>query len=448
MDNVIKTFNLQTITTNSKIYVNCEQLMSKVLFTKEIEKSEEYMMHSFKHDQDFISIEKCEELIKNTYQHPENYNAQKLLGINTLDMYRKKDEIKMLASIYEYFRNDYHMIYQYKFRNLSHEYVPDLLIELKAGGIIVEIDEKFHANYDQEEDKQRKTILESSGYVIINLVPNILNYIICIEKIKNAIEEYEKVYSVEINVDLLWKELNDNSIERDFFNIIGKSITSNVKYCVYMDDVAKYLGYRCSNDAIRYINEYMDTDSYVILNKEELNRTDINFAACKNGAKNNDVRGGHNKKYIFLTRFGFYNFCLLSGTKKAKQCRTWIIRVYEKYHDLLIYTRRYLLEKNAEANPAHSQQLFAMKKLADKEKYEERQNDKINRLMKELNDLQNLVMKYKNENDELKKNLERAGNELRSQKSCNEYKNKFYIDYDKIIKTSYHYIKITSAYYK
>ena len=379
---VIKEFSLKIFEENNKKYIEYDQFISKILFLN-VEKNQNYFYHSYKENKDYILISECEKLLGKTFKHPENYNAQQLMNLNTIKKYKKKDEIKILALIYKHFRNKYKLKYQYNFNSM--EYIPDLVIELKNGGLIIEVNEKFHQNYNEVEELRRRKILESSGYHIIKLIPDLLEEQTIIQTINEAIKDYELIYSVNIDIEYLWEELNNNSIERDFFNFIGKSITSNVKYCVFMDDVAKYLGYRFSSDAIRRIGKYLDPMTYISLSREEIkNRDDIQSFNTVTSIK---------KNFIFLTRFGFYNFCLLSQTKKAKIYRPWIIQIYEKYHDLLIYTRNNLINKNKDNNPFLTKELYLQKKIAEKDKFENRQNKIINELKQQMKNLETIIKK-------------------------------------------------------
>ena len=104
------------------------------------------------------------------------------------------------------------------------------------------------------------------------------NKTLLIEKIKDEIEEYELLCTIDINPNQLWRELQDQSIDKDFFNFIGKSVVLNKKYCVDFDDVVKYLDYSRKYNAKRLLLEKFKHDiDYIMINEEKIKRSDDIF---------------------------------------------------------------------------------------------------------------------------------------------------------------------------
>ncbi|AKI79344.1 hypothetical protein [Acanthamoeba polyphaga mimivirus] len=63
-------------------------------------------------------------------------------------------------------------------------------------------------------------------------------------------------------------------------------------------------------------------------------------------------RGGHNKKFYFLTKFAMYSFILDCTTRTAKKVKMHVIDIYNKYHELLVFCRQQLIQKNFDmSNP-------------------------------------------------------------------------------------------------
>ncbi len=402
MNSLIKEFNLHTVIHNDDRYIRCNDLKTK-LHVKNLSKliDKKYVIYEEMNDEKdidnlivemFIHESQVKNIIKQVNNHPEHYNAHKILGIE--QKYHKKDEIKILAHIYKHFRSDFNIIYQYSF--LEFKLDVNIVIEIGGnGGLVIEIDEHNHNKYDEQSMEERQVILESCGFHFIRIDPKEYDKDEILEQIKKEIREYELIYSIDINPDALWKELQNKSIDKDFFNFIGSSIVCNKKYCVDFDDVVKYMEYAKKYNAKKLLLEKFTVNiDYIILKQEDLkNRDDI---YCTHEVRTNkNVRGGHNREYIFLTKFAFYTFALLSQTRKGKQIRTWIVDVYTKYQELLIYTRRKMIEMKKNTEQSTSLKL-----------YKDRTDAKLNRTTRnhrrQLNNITTKAEKYKTERDEFK----------------------------------------------
>ncbi|AEQ60765.1 hypothetical protein [Acanthamoeba polyphaga mimivirus] len=102
---------------------------------------------------------------------------------------------------------------------------------------------KSHGKYNKRDHEERQRILESSGYSFIRIRPGDLTEEELIKCIDNEINNYQIMYSKEIDIDSLWKKLKESSIDKQFFDAIGKSVVCSKKYCVNFDDVVEFLGY-------------------------------------------------------------------------------------------------------------------------------------------------------------------------------------------------------------
>jgi prophage antirepressor-like protein len=344
---------------------------------------------------EYVSEVKILEILKKLNSHPEHYNAQQILGIQ--QKYRKKDEIELLSIIYKNYRHKYNIIYQYPI----HEFKIDCLIEIGTnGGLAVEIDENSHGNYSEMDNEHRQTILEGCGYHFYRISPNMNDENVIIDMIDKQIKEYELLYSIEIDPNALWEQLQNKSIDKDFFNMIGKSIVCNVKYCVDFDDALKYLEYSKKANAVRLLqSKFTKGLDYIAGSKNNiLSRDDILSCLPVKSSKINDKKwGGHNKEYIFLTKFAFYAFALLSQTRKGKEIRMWLIEIYNKYYELLTFTRNKLIEKQTNKHSSHVETIKLYKERAEEKqkRYRNQKAREIKQSRDALKNTQNLYNDYR-----------------------------------------------------
>lgn len=339
------------------------------------------------------------ELVKQLKSHPEHYNAHLAYGLNI--KFKKQEEIETLAFIYQHYRKTNVIHYQHP--ELEFRMDTNIVIEAgRCGGLAIEIDEKTHGKYDTKDHEDRQKILESCGYYFIRIIPGQYEPDVLIEKIDSEIANYQLIYSKEIDVESLWNKLKDESIDRQFFDMIGKSVVSSKKFCVNFDDVIDFVEYNQKVNAVRKLQTgYREGIDFIIISKEQIeDRDDISFALPVGKAN----RGGHNKMYIFLTKFAMYSFILECQTRKAKEIRTHVIDIYNTYHDLLVFCKNELQNKNSEENTKKALELYKKRqeqKFNSLKQSKNRENDMLKEtnqtLSKQRNDYKRENIIYKNE---------------------------------------------------
>ncbi|AKI80297.1 hypothetical protein QJ850_gp402 [Acanthamoeba polyphaga mimivirus] len=328
--------------------------------------------------------------------HPEHYNAHKILGLNI--KFKKKDEIKILATIYNHYRNNYNLHYQHpaldfqidtviKINKDSDNESNNVVIETtNTGGIAIEIDEKSHGKYNKRDHEERQRILESSGYSFIRIRPGDLTEEELIKCIDNEINNYQIMYSKEIDIDSLWKKLKESSIDKQFFDAIGKSVVCSKKYCVNFDDVVEFLGYSRKNDAVNKLYEYYrEGIDFINLKPSEFKDHEYEIIAADSPAAKG--RGGHNKKYYFLTKFAMYSFILDCTTRTAKKVKMHVIDIYNKYHELLVFCRQQLIQKNFEMSKSNAVELYSKRQDEIHDEYQKRKRREIKAIKSDLVEL-------------------------------------------------------------
>lgn len=258
--------------------------------------------------------------------------------------------------------------------------------------------------------------MESCGYKFVRITPGQYTKKQLIKLIDNEICEYNLIYKTEIDVDALWKKLITKGIDKQFFDFIGTSIVSDKKYPIYIDDVVSFLGYSRSRDAVRMLEKnYRRNVDYIEVPASKLsNNKDIllpaskeqteNIFAAQGGAAIKGIKGSHNKRHIFLTKFCFYAFSLESQTETAKEIRMQVIDVYNSFHDLLIYCRSNLILKDSTKDEEQTEALNLVKKKSEddmkkmKQKYDhdlktiKETNEELNRQTEELEENNTVLM--------------------------------------------------------
>jgi prophage antirepressor-like protein len=234
--------------------------------------------------------------------------------------------------------------------------------------------------YTKENDEDRQAILESCGFHFIRIVPDEYDEEVLIKKIEEEIKEYELLYVIDIDPEKLWDELQDASIDVDFFNFIGKSIVSNKKYCTDFEDIVKYLQYSNKANAKKLLLEKFNINiDFILIKQNDLKNRDDIFCSSILMSNNLSAQGGHNKQYIFLSKFAFYTFALLAQTTKGKQIRKWIVDVYGKYQQLLIYARQNIILKKKEQESKNAIVLYRQRQKSKDERRESLNKKKLNR---------------------------------------------------------------------
>jgi hypothetical protein len=372
---IINEFKLEYIIKNNKYYIKSEDLENKLhfdpknkLFIDEDDKNTQIIKKDNKQYEPYLCQDTVIEIIKKSKNHPEHYNLHKILGIDI--QFKKQKEIETLAIIYKHLRHKYHIIYQYQF--LEFKIDSHILIEIGSnGGLVIEVDENNHEKYTKIDNEERQSILESCGFHFLRIVPKRYTKNELIELIENEIDEVEVLYSIDINPTQLWTQLQDMSIDKDFFNFIGKSIVSNKKYCVDFDDVVKYVGYSRKNNAKRVLLEnFIINVDYVKFKHNNLNNFDDIFVPSILSNQNTNIKAGilinqntsikalNKKEFIYMTKFAFYSFALMAQTQKGKIIKNWLVTIYHKYQELLVYTRQKMINLKNNQNDMVTQNLY------------------------------------------------------------------------------------------
>jgi prophage antirepressor-like protein len=396
---IIETFNLCYKMKNKKYYIDCKDLVNKLYIDK---KNKLFLDETNKND---TLIEKVDgeyevylestvvlKIIGQSNSHPEHYNLHKMLDIKGVT-FTKKKEVETLAMIYKYFRNEYNIIYQYQF--LEFKLDSYILIEIGSnGGIVIEVDENNHGNYNEQDNEERQCILESCGFHFIRIMPGMYKEKDLINKVQKEIDEFELLYTIDIDPDKLWLQLKDLSIDKDFFNFIGNSVVCNKKYCVDFEDVVEYVGYSRKDVAKKMLLEnFKHNVDYVQLKYDSLKDRDDIFCPVKIRNKNQSKQGGSNKQFIFMTKFAFYSFALMAQTNKGKKVRNWIVNVYNKYQELLIYTRKRLIALKQDQNDIVTRDLYNKRQDDKTERYKKKKNRELKN-MKDVKEYHEKEHKY------------------------------------------------------
>lgn len=360
-----KSFEIDTITIKRNIWLNVDLFREKVMIDHQYDDliDENTDLKNYK-NHFYLNEIKALEIISKLKSHPEHYNICKLFGLN--NKFRKQDEIKILAVIYEHYRGQYNMNYQHP--ELEFKMDTNMIIEAgRCGGLVIEIDENNDGKYNEADHEDRQHILESCGYYFVRIKPDEYRRKELIEFIDQEINNYQTIYSQNIDPEILWKNLKNKNIDKQFFDVIGKSIVCDKTYCVDLDDIVNFTGYSRKDHAKNFLIKNMrKNQDYVDLKLNEIEgRENIIFPRA---------RGNKNKRFIFLTKFAFYSFIMMANTTRAKNIRMQMIDIYNTYHDLLMYCRseKYIekyIEKNADNSTA--------KALVE---YKERQENKFKSL--------------------------------------------------------------------
>ena len=309
---IIDEFKLEHITRNKKYYIKSSDLEHKLhfnptnkLFIDKDDENTEIIKKDNKEYEPYLSQNNVLKIIEQSHTHPEHYNLHKLLDLNI--KFKKQKEIQTLAMMYKHLRHKYNIIYQYQF--LEFKMDSYILIEIGSnGGIVVEVDENNHANYSITDNEERQSILESCGFHFIRIVPKFYTEAELIKLIDKEINQFEILYSINIDHEQLWSQLQDMSIDKDFYNFIGKSIVSNKKYCVDFDDVIKYVGYSRKDNAKRVLLEHFKINiDYIKLKHNSFKNHDDIFVPSELRDQNTNIKALNKKEFIFMTKFAFYS---------------------------------------------------------------------------------------------------------------------------------------------
>lgn len=307
---------------------------------------------------EYFELQDVLNFIPNLNTHPEHYNIRKMLETNKtnyeiLKTFNKKTETLLLSKINEELGDKYAIIYQKKINEfnvdtLIHE-ITDFTSDI-IPGIIIEIDEDDHKLRNAQDEIIREKIIELHGHRVIRIpvkVSKIKKYCNNEQLLNEFLKEYileidillkdqYLVAATKINFNDLNKMIESKNIGKDFFEIVGKSLSNDKnKYNIHIDDIALYVEYNSSRDLInalrkknlenKFYIEYSN-DEYLIFNKDSV----VNKFATR-------------KIHWLFNRRGFYEVLLLINKPKAKQAVRYFIDIYELALD---YFRMITIAKN------------------------------------------------------------------------------------------------------
>lgn len=405
MMTLIKSFQLPYKNIKSVRWIDLEAVKKSILIEPKYEKLIDLDSDDIKVIADVVFIKDTTvyNLIKLLKSHPEHHNMHKIVGL--IFKFKKQQEVTLLASIYREYRNKYTIHYQYA--ELEFKLDGKMVIEVgQTGGIVFEIDENNHGAYDKKDHEDRQKILESCGYHFIRIKPDELTEEELLKKVEIEINNYQLVYSKDIDPEMLWTELKHNGIDQQFFKIIGKSIVCCKKYCVDFDDIVDFVGYSRKDHAKRFLLENLRNGiDYIMNRKSELEeRDDVLLPNWE------ELKNSNNKIYIYLTKFAFYSFVLQANTNKAKEIRSQVIDIYSKYHDLLMYCRQANIQKNMQSETDNAIRLYEERQKQKDDEYKKAKQREIKtmkgtitEIRKQKDDLKNQNITLKHAHDKYKK---------------------------------------------
>ncbi|BCS83607.1 hypothetical protein QLL95_gp0516 [Cotonvirus japonicus] len=229
------------------------------------------------------------------------------------------------------------------------------------------------------------------GYYFIRIKPGEFSKKELINYIDKEINNYQLIYSSKIDPEVLWKELKDTSIDRQFFDFIGTSIVSTKKYCVNFDDIILFVGYGQKIGAVRKLmNNYRENVDFVDLNYDEMKVNE----SVSNLSDNKPSHGGHKKRCIFLTKFAAYSFIIECQTVRAKEIRSHVIDVYNKYHDLLVFCKQKNHQNNYDKAKNNAVQLY-------NKRQDKKHSDYVQNKQREIKSIRQSVDEIRRQKDDI-----------------------------------------------
>ncbi|BCS82872.1 hypothetical protein QLL95_gp1251 [Cotonvirus japonicus] len=428
---LIKQFNLEHKIRGKKIWIDINDMMKQLIIDEDNKILSDLMENDTINVKSFgnkyyLHESKVKSIIKTLKTHPEHYNVHRIFDLNI--KFTKQQEIETLAILYEHYRGEYHVHYQHP----ELEFRMDMCIVLElnqTGGLCIEIDENGHGKYDKKDHEDRQKILESCGYHFVRIKPGQYSDDQLIELVEREIKDYKLLHSVSIDVNILWNELKKNGIDKQFFDMISKSIVCDKKFCVDFDDIVEFIGYARKDVAKKLlIKRFRNEIDYVTIKKQDLEDRDDIYQIYTEKFQNDKSR---NKIYIFLTKYSFYSFILQANTEKAKQIRAFVIEIYNKYHGLLMYFRKQNIKEQDTINTKNKEAL---------ELYKERQDKKLKNCRdtknREIKDLKATNNNFKKMNNEQRETILHLNHNLDSSKITNDKLNKELIKFKKNINTN------------
>lgn len=410
MDTLCAQFNINCIEYNGQFYAKCVDLYEYVFYDEFIPNNKPHIKKQkviIKFGEiEYMSEDALFQYMNLLHWHPEHYNIRIILGGNEQDVikcFNKREETLNLALIYEVFRNDYRIVYQYRFGT----YFLDAVIFINDNAaIVIEIDENGHRDRQPGYEATRNEIVSSGLMELVRIEPNRFKPEDHIAIIKDKINKLAYFVTKDITIEQLQNELRGETIDSDFYKMIGNGLLSRERYSVDFEDLWRYLGYAYKHDAKKkLINEKHFTENcdYVI-------KIGKNFAQAHSGAKTISSRGGANRETILLTKLAMYAFCMVSGTTKAKECRASIIKVYTKYQDLILKTRDLMIDAQNRIESDRKTNIAQTKVDDDLRQNLKRLESNNNKLESDLKTMSALYSKERMDNEQLRISIEEKFN--------------------------------------
>ncbi|AHJ40219.2 hypothetical protein, partial [Samba virus] len=148
----------------------------------------------------------------------------------------------------------------------------------------------------------------------------------------------------------------------------------------------EFLGYSRKNDAVNKLYEYYrEGIDFINLKPSEFEDHEYEIIAADLPAAKG--RGGHNKKFYFLTKFAMYSFILDCTTRTAKKVKMHVIDIYNKYHELLVFCRQQLIQKNFEMSKSNAVELYSKRQDEIHDEYQKRKRREIKVIKSDLIEL-------------------------------------------------------------
>jgi hypothetical protein len=341
-------------------------------------------------------IEKIKEYENNNFS---TFIFQKFLSPDKKFNVTKKFEFE----IGYYLISELNNLVVFKHQENIMNYHADFLLELKNNLnrdiptiVVVEIQEDNHKNYDKENEKFRKKVVEAFGNRIVSIpvnrnssdkeIKNIANKFA--KQIKELCKDLIVEYSPEIKDDDFIHLIEEHNIEKNFIQLFfKKSENTNTIYKYSHQEVGEFLGFSNLENYREFRNlitkNFIDGKDYII--------SDEIFKTTKHG--------GRNKKIYLLSRKTFISICFISTKPRAKQAAENIVSV----NDIMIDYIQKLRAKNIKNKVDNRPNMKNIKKRVDDLVEQRVSKYKVSKVEKENNELKEKIKELK---EMIKKNEE------------------------------------------
>jgi hypothetical protein len=281
-------------------------------------------------------------------------------------------------------------------------YHADFLLELKNNmnkdipSIVFEIDEDNHKNYDKENEKYRKQVLQAFGNRIINVAVNRnatqkeIDKIIttAVKQIRDLCNDLIIEYSPEIQDDKFIEIVQEHNIEKSFIKLFFKSNENTDKNTIFKythQEVGEFLGFSDTKNYHKFTSEtiiknFTEGKDYIV----------SKFCFPTDGEAKK--RGGHNKKTYLLSRKTFNLICIRSVKPRAKQCAEYFAIVYDIALDYVQKLRAKNIKNEVEIKP----KLEAVDKRVEELTTQRLDKYKVVKIEKECNELKEKIRELEN----------------------------------------------------